>query len=148
VFSVDVAQELIAAPRDTVALDVTAWATAYGLTRHDDPDHTTANLIGPAPDSIDRLYAISTDLTKPVLLGRVRAGATPPAALLINGVHPALPRLAQRRTAAAVLPAHHRGNPPHPARQTPRPRRHQHHPAAGLTHPTPPHHTEPRCLPT
>jgi hypothetical protein len=88
VFDIDAAQALIAAaPRDTLALNVTAWATAYGLTRHDDPDHTTVNLIGPTPDGLDRLYAMSTDLTKPVLLGRVRVGAIPPAALLIDGVH-------------------------------------------------------------
>jgi hypothetical protein len=88
VFSINAAQALIAAtPRDPVALDVTAWATAYGITRYDDPDHTTVNLIGPAPDSLDRLYAMSTDLTKPLLLGWVRVGAIPPAALLIDGMH-------------------------------------------------------------
>jgi hypothetical protein len=88
VFSIDTAQALIAAaPRDTRTLDVTAWATAYGLTRLDDPDHTSVNLIGPAPGGLDRLYAMRTDLTKPVLIGRVRVGALPPAALLIDGVH-------------------------------------------------------------
>jgi hypothetical protein len=88
VFSIDAAQALIAAaPRDTRSLDVTAWATAYGLTRLDDPDHTGVNLIGPTPDGLDRLYAMRTDLTKPVLVGRVRVGAIPPAALLIDGVH-------------------------------------------------------------
>ena len=88
VFSIDAAQALIAAaPRDILALNVTAWATAYGLTRLDDPDHTSINLIGPASDGLDRLYAMSTDLTNPVFLGRVRVGAIPPAALLIDGVH-------------------------------------------------------------
>ncbi|MFI5893823.1 hypothetical protein ACIA5D_27350 [Actinoplanes sp. NPDC051513] len=86
VFDIDAAQALIAsAPRDALALDVTTWATAYGLTRLDDP--TRVNLIGPTSDGIDRLYAMSTDLTEPVLLGRVRVGAIPPAALLIDGVH-------------------------------------------------------------
>jgi hypothetical protein len=88
VFDIDAALALIAAaPRDTQALDVTAWATAYGLTRLDDPDHTTVNLIGPTPDGLDRLYAMSTDLTNPVLLGLVRVGDKPPAGLLIDGVH-------------------------------------------------------------
>jgi hypothetical protein len=88
VFDIDAAQALIAAaPRDTLALNVAAWATAYGLTRIDDPDHTRVNLIGPTSDGVDRLYAMSTDLTKPVLLGRIRIGNIPPAALLIDGVH-------------------------------------------------------------
>ncbi|GIE91632.1 hypothetical protein [Actinoplanes regularis] len=88
VFSIDAAQALIAAaPRDTVSLPVTAWATAYGLTQLDDPHRTAANLIGPTSDAVDRLYAMSTDLTKPVLLGRICIGVHPPAALLIDGVH-------------------------------------------------------------
>ncbi|BCY07336.1 hypothetical protein [Actinoplanes sp. L3-i22] len=88
VFDIDAALALIAhAPRDTRPLDVTAWATGYGLNRLDDPDRTTVNLIGPTSDSLDRLYAMSTDLTNPVLLGLVRIGDTPPAGLLIDGVH-------------------------------------------------------------
>lgn len=88
VFDIDAALALIyAAPRDTHALDVTAWATGYGLTRLDDPNHTTGNLIGPASDGLDRLFAMSTDLTDPVLLGRIRIGDQPPAGLLIDGVH-------------------------------------------------------------
>ncbi|GAA3943220.1 hypothetical protein [Actinoplanes auranticolor] len=88
VFSIDAAQTLIAAaPRDTCTLDVTAWATAYGLTRLDDPGHTRVTLIGPAPGGLDRLYAMRTDLTKPVLVGRVRVAGIPPAALLIDGMH-------------------------------------------------------------
>lgn len=88
VFDIDAAHALIdAAPRDTRALNVTAWATAYGLDRLDQPDHTRVNLIGPTSDGVDRLYAMSTDLTKPVLLGQIRVGAIPPAALLIDGVH-------------------------------------------------------------
>ncbi|SDT13254.1 hypothetical protein [Actinoplanes derwentensis] len=88
VFDIDAALALIdAALRDTLALDVTAWATGYGLTRLDDSDRTTANLIGPTSDGLDRLYAMSTDLTNPVLLGMVRIGDQSPAALLIDGVH-------------------------------------------------------------
>jgi hypothetical protein len=88
VFDIDAAHRLIdAAPRDTAALDVMAWATAYGLTRLDDPDRTTVSLLGPTSDGLDRLYAMSTDLTRPVILGRVRVGAIPAAALLIDGVH-------------------------------------------------------------
>jgi hypothetical protein len=88
VFSIDAAQTLIAAaPRDTVALDVRAWAAAYGLANLDDPHRTAVNLIGPTPGAVDRLYALSTDLTRPVLLGRISVNGSPPAALLIDGVH-------------------------------------------------------------
>jgi hypothetical protein len=88
VFSIDAAQALIdAAPRDTHDLDVITWATAYGLTHLDDPHRSAVNLIGPAPGAVDRLYALRTDLTRPVLLGRVSVNGSPPAALLIDGVH-------------------------------------------------------------
>jgi hypothetical protein len=88
VFNIDQAQMLLAdAPRQTCALDANAWATAYGLTSLDDPRRASVNLIGPTPDGLDRLYAMSTDLTEPVLLGRIRINASPPAALLIDGVH-------------------------------------------------------------
>ena len=50
VFDIAAAQTLIAAvPRDTVALAVKPWATAYGLTHLDDPHRMAVNLIGPAP---------------------------------------------------------------------------------------------------
>lgn len=88
VFDIDAALALIAAaPRDTRALDVTTWASAYGLTRIDDPDRITVNLFGPTSDGLDRLYAMSTDLTNPVLLGMIRVRDKPPAGLLIDGVH-------------------------------------------------------------
>jgi hypothetical protein len=88
VFSINAAQALIAAtPRPTVSLDVTEWATAYGLTHLDDPHRTSINLIGPTPGSVDRLYAMTTDLTHPLLLALVSVTDTPPAALLIDGIH-------------------------------------------------------------
>ena len=88
VFSIDAAEKLItAAPRDTLALAVPAWATAYRLTRLDDPHRTAVSLIGPAPDAFDRDYAMTTDLTKPVLLGQVSVNGGPAAALLIDGTH-------------------------------------------------------------
>lgn len=88
VFNIDAAHILLAdAPRDTHDLDVTTWATAYGLTHLDDPDRTAVNLIGPVPGAVDRLHAMSTDLTRPVILGQVSVNGSPPAALLIDGVH-------------------------------------------------------------
>jgi hypothetical protein len=57
------------------------------LTHLDDRHRTAVNLISPAPGAVDRLYAMSTDLTRPVLLGQVGVDGGPPAALLIDGVH-------------------------------------------------------------
>ncbi|MFI1995289.1 hypothetical protein [Actinoplanes sp. NPDC020271] len=104
VFDISAATALVAAaPRDTHDLDVTAWATAYGLTHLDDEKPTTASLIGPTPDGLDRLYAMSTDLTNLVLLGMVHIGDQQPAAMLIDGVH----RLYHAwRTGVPQLPAH------------------------------------------
>jgi hypothetical protein len=88
VFSIDAAQTLIAAtPRDTRQLDVPTWATAYGLTHLDDPHRRTVTLVGPARDALDRAYAMSTDLTKPVIVARVDIGGQPPTRLLIDGAH-------------------------------------------------------------
>ncbi|MFC7279601.1 hypothetical protein ACFQS1_37035 [Paractinoplanes rhizophilus] len=88
VFDIDAALALIAAtPRETQQLDVPAWATAYSLHHLDNPQRLAVSLIGPTPDAVDRLYAMSTDLTNPVILGLVRVGDGPPAGLLIDGVH-------------------------------------------------------------
>jgi hypothetical protein len=87
VFSIDAAQTLIAAaPRDTVALDVKAWATAYGPPPRRPAPHG-GHPHRPRPGTVDRLYAMRTDLTRPVLLGRISVNGSPPAALLIDGVH-------------------------------------------------------------
>lgn len=88
VFSIDTAEALIAAtPRDTRPLDVATWATAYGLARLDDPHQRTVSLIGPTSTALDRAYAMTTDLTKPVIVGQVSLNGHPPAPLLIDGTH-------------------------------------------------------------
>ncbi|MEV4709679.1 hypothetical protein [Actinoplanes sp. NPDC049316] len=88
VFDIDAALALIAAtPHETQQLDVTAWATAYSLHHLDDPQRLAVSLIGPTRDAVDRLYAMSTDLSNPVILGLVLIGDGPPAGLLIDGVH-------------------------------------------------------------
>ncbi|MBM0224857.1 hypothetical protein [Micromonospora sp. ATA51] len=52
-FSIDAADALIATtPPDTQSLDVTTWATAYGLNRLDDPHRV--NLIGPTSTGLNR----------------------------------------------------------------------------------------------
>ncbi len=88
VFSVDAALALIAAtPRDTRPLDVATWAQAYGLTHLDNPDSSTIGLIGPARDGLDRAYAMTTDLTKPVIVAQLLISGQPSSPLLIDGTH-------------------------------------------------------------
>jgi hypothetical protein len=86
VFSINAAETLIATtPRDTQHLDVGAWATAYGLTHLDDPNPRTVSLIGPASNALNRAYAMTTDLTKPVIVGHISVTGHPPTPLLIDG---------------------------------------------------------------
>ncbi|MET8367651.1 hypothetical protein ABZU53_29410 [Micromonospora sp. NPDC005194] len=88
VFSIDAAQALIAAsPRDTRPLDVPAWAAAYGLTHLDNPNPWATNLIGPTSTTLNRTYAMTTDLTKPLIVAQISVNAAPPGPLLIDGTH-------------------------------------------------------------
>lgn len=88
VFSIDAAETLIATtPRDTQHLDVTTWATTYGLTHLDDPNPHAVSLIGPARNALNRAYAMTTDLTKPLIVGQVSINGHPPTPLLIDGTH-------------------------------------------------------------
>lgn len=88
VFSIAAAEALLAAtPRDQLDLDVKTWATAYGLAHLDDPHRTAVTLIGPTPGSVDRAYAMTTNLTTPVILAQISINGSPPAPLLIDGIH-------------------------------------------------------------
>ncbi|GAB3864133.1 hypothetical protein GCM10029963_74010 [Micromonospora andamanensis] len=88
VFSIDAAQALIATtPRDTQPLDVTTWATAYGLTRLDDPRQRAVSLTGPTSTALDRAHAMTTDLTTPVIVAQLDISGHPPAPLLVDGTH-------------------------------------------------------------
>lgn len=102
-FSIDEADALIAdRPREPDILNVAAWANAYGLTHIDDPNPRTISLIGPTSDSLNREYAMGTDLTKPVLVATLEVGGQP-APLFIDGVH----RLYRAwREGVASLPAY------------------------------------------
>lgn len=104
VFSIHTAMALITAtPRPARRIDVTAWAKAYGLTRLDDPPSQTIGLISPASDGFDRDYAMSTNLTIPVIVASLPIPAQPPEALLIDGTH----RLYRAwREGVAQLPAY------------------------------------------
>ncbi|MEU4693753.1 hypothetical protein [Actinoplanes sp. NPDC023714] len=103
VFSIDAAEAAITAePRPTQPLPVAAWAAFYGLKHLDDPRRSAAALIGPTSDGLDREYAMTTDLTNPVIVGQllVEHQAAP---LLIDGTH----RLYRAwREKVPELPAH------------------------------------------
>ncbi|MBM0238797.1 hypothetical protein JNW88_19615 [Micromonospora sp. ATA32] len=88
VFSIDAAEALIATtPRETHSLDVPTWAAAYGLSHLDDPHQRTVSLIGPTSTALDRTYVLTTDLTKPLIVGQLSINGHPPAPLLIDGTH-------------------------------------------------------------
>jgi hypothetical protein len=82
---VTAAEQLITAagPRPVVLLDVLTWARAYGLNR-DQP--STIPLIGPG-DGFDRAYAMTTDLTRPLLLATLPTADGASGHLLIDGCH-------------------------------------------------------------
>ena len=63
------------------------WAQPFGLTRIDNPNPHTIGLLGPAPDAFDRDYAMSTDLTKPVIVAHLLIDGVQPSPLLIDGTH-------------------------------------------------------------
>jgi hypothetical protein len=86
-FAVHTAEDLIAAaPRATTSIDVAAWATAYGLTRIDNKTRRAVSLLGPAADGFDRTYAMTTDVTKPVIVAQLGTRRQP-FPLLIDGTH-------------------------------------------------------------
>jgi len=85
-FDITAATRLIAAaPRDPAALPVAAWARAYGLPQPAEPGGAAA-LIRPGP-GFDPAYAMTTDLTAPVIVATMPAAAGKPMPLLIDGTH-------------------------------------------------------------
>ncbi|WP_328383608.1 hypothetical protein OHQ88_14010 [Micromonospora zamorensis] len=88
VFSIDAARALIAAsPRDTRPLDVPAWAAAYGLAHLDNPNPWATSLIGPTSTALNRTYAMTTDLSQPLIVAQISVNGAPPGPLLIDGTH-------------------------------------------------------------
>jgi hypothetical protein len=102
VFDITAAAAIIRAePRETVSLPVEPWARAYGLDR-DGSDTATIPLLGPGP-GFNRAYAMTTDLTQPLIIATLPVTGDEPAALLIDGTH----RLFKgHATGTAELPAH------------------------------------------
>jgi hypothetical protein len=72
------------APRPAQPLPVTLWARAYGLIPGPGASPHSIPLLGPGP-GFDRDYAMTTDLTKPVIIATVPVPGGRPAALLIDG---------------------------------------------------------------
>jgi hypothetical protein len=87
VFEIDKAQARIAEqPRDVRNLVVEAWARFYGLDDNRDDRHSVS-LIGPGPE-FNRRYAMTTDLTEPVIVAMLRSEETgEESPLLIDGTH-------------------------------------------------------------
>jgi hypothetical protein len=76
-------------PRETVTLPVAPWARAYGLDRDPGTGTGTATipLLGPGP-GFDSRYAMTTDLTRPVIIATLHGSAPGERlTLLIDGTH-------------------------------------------------------------
>lgn len=85
VFDIDRAQALLAdKPREPRPLPVMPWVRQYGLDLLDHPD--TAPILGIGPD-FDREYAMTTDLTKPLIVATLRTSDHGRSPLLIDGTH-------------------------------------------------------------
>jgi hypothetical protein len=73
--------------REAVPLPVASWARAYGLDRAPGTGAAAIPLPGPGP-GFDRGYAMTTDLTRPVIIATVR-GSTPGERLTLLTAAPA-----------------------------------------------------------
>jgi hypothetical protein len=94
-FSIDEADELLRNnPREAVQVEITGWVRAFGLDTPPDTDRVP--LIG--GPGLDRDYAMTTDLTRPLILATVQAPGKDPANLLIDGWHRAFKAHALGRT--------------------------------------------------
>jgi len=97
-FDVRAAMRLLRrAPRPAQPLPVILWARAYGLIPGPGASPHSIPLLGPGP-GFGRDYALTTDLTKPVIIATVPVPGAPPAALLIDGTHRLYKATVQGRT--------------------------------------------------
>jgi hypothetical protein len=99
-FNVERAKDIIADnPRDVHSLPVQPWARFYGL---DLPGGRSFSLFRPASE-FDAEYAVTTDLTEPVIVATLRSREGGRFPLLIDGTH----RLYRAQVqGVAELPAH------------------------------------------
>ena len=74
-------------PRETASLPVAPWAGAYGFDRDPGSDTATIPLLGPGA-GFNRGYAMTADLTQPVIIATLPVTGDEPAPLLIDGSAP------------------------------------------------------------
>jgi hypothetical protein len=98
-FNVDRALAIVAEDlREVDELSVVPWAQYYGL---DEAGEHRASFF--APSSLDRDYAMTTDLDEPVVVASLRNSRGRPFSLLIDGTHRLYKAYAQ---GVLVLPAY------------------------------------------
>jgi hypothetical protein len=87
VFNINRAQVLIAERvRPTLYIPVAAWARVYGFD-HPEDERRSISLIAPGP-GFDHEYAMTTELSEPVILATIHSDETGMVApLLIDGTH-------------------------------------------------------------
>jgi hypothetical protein len=87
VYDIQAAGQLLReVPRPDRLLPVAVWAGAYGLDREPGASPHTIALIGPGP-GFDPAYAMSTDLSRPVIVATFAIEGQPDTPLLIDGTH-------------------------------------------------------------
>ena len=85
IFDVDRAQALLAEkPRAPQPLPVMPWVRQYGLDLLDHPE--TAPILGVGP-GFNREYAMTTDLSEPLIVATLRTSDHGHSPLLIDGTH-------------------------------------------------------------
>ncbi len=84
-FNIDRAQALLVeSPREAEPLPVLPWARLYGVDLLDKPGATPIIGLGP---NFDRDYAMTADLTQPVIVAMLHLPGAGNTQLLIDGTH-------------------------------------------------------------
>jgi hypothetical protein len=85
IFDIDQAQALLAdKPRELQPLLVMPWVRQYGLDLLGEPNRVP--ILGIGPD-FDREYAMTTDLTSPLIVATLHLPGSGNSSLLIDGTH-------------------------------------------------------------
>lgn len=85
IFDIDRAQALLAGrPREPQQLEVMPWVRQYGLDLLGEPNRFP--ILGVGPD-FDCEYAMTTDLTNPLIVATLHLPGSGSSALLIDGTH-------------------------------------------------------------
>ena len=85
IFDIDRAEVLLSqSPREPKPLAVMPWVRQYGLDLLDEPNRVPILGIGP---EFDREYAMTTDLTNPLIVATLHLPGSGNSSLLIDGTH-------------------------------------------------------------